>query len=92
MNRNAAINTIDFLEQPVIVGSVVRVLGIDPTVFTNLEAAEVLRVQSMIGQKLVVYEVDQWGHAWVEMGWQEGNVRSTSHSVALDPKDMELVE
>ena len=91
MSEIAPASTLDRGGLSVIVGSVVRVLAIDPSVFENVERKEVPRINSMLGEELEVYEVDQWGRAWVEKWWREGKDQSTSHSLALDPKDMELV-
>lgn len=84
-------STLDRDGRSVIVGSIVRVLEIDQSVFTDSEQEELPRIHSMLGEELEVYEVDQWGRAWVEKWWREGDAQSTSHSLALDPSDMELV-
>ncbi|MBB5204869.1 hypothetical protein HNQ51_002183 [Inhella inkyongensis] len=91
MSESVSITTLDRSGRSVGVGSFVRVLTIDPEVFVNTEREEVPRIQSMLGEVLEVYEVDQWGRAWVEKWWHEGEGQSTSHSLALDPQDMELV-
>ena len=44
----------------------------------------------MLGEVFTVYEVDRWGQAWVEKWWREGEEHSTSHSLGLDPADMEV--
>lgn len=91
MSEITPAGTLDRNGRPVIVGSVVRVLTIDSTVFDGIEREEVPRIHSMLGEELEVYEVDQWGRAWVEKWWHEGESQSTSHSLALAPTDMELV-
>ena len=75
----------------VVAGTAVRVLSIDSSVLSPLDDKERSRVNSMLGQVLEVYEVDQWGGAWVEQWWQEDNGNATSHSLALRPEEMELV-
>lgn len=68
---------------------IVRVHEVD---LDELEPLERERVLSMVGIELPVYEVDQWGRAWVEKWWHEGPEHSTSHSLALESVDMEAVE
>lgn len=91
MSDVSSASTLDRGGRSVTVGSIVRVLDIDPSVIKNCEQEELPRVESMLGEELEVYEVDQWGRAWVEKWWHEGDAQSTSHSLALAPSDMELV-
>lgn len=91
MSEIARTSTVDRSGRSVIVGSMVRVLTIDPSIFEDIAPEEVQRIHSMLGEELEVYEVDQWGRAWVEKWWREGESQSTSHSLALDPSDMELL-
>jgi hypothetical protein len=72
-------------------GTVVRVLQVRPSVLGPLSQEEALRVKSLVGEALSVYEVDEWGSAWVEKWWSEGNGKSASHSLALSPDEMEVV-
>ena len=48
------------------VGIKVRVLKISESVFNRLSDDEALRVRSMEGESFEVYEIDEWGGAWVE--------------------------
>ncbi len=91
MSEIARTSTVDRSGRSVIVGSMVRVLTIDPSVFEDIAQEEVPRIHSMLGEELEVYEVDQWVSAWVEKWWREGEGQSTSNSLALDPSDMELL-
>ena len=75
----------------VTVGTVIRVIHISSSVLDALDAQEQKRVQSMMGNELSVYEVDQWGCAWVEKWWHEDEVHATSHSLGLKPMEMEVV-
>jgi hypothetical protein len=75
----------------VTIGTVVRVIHISSSILEALDAREQARVQSMLGNELAVYDVDQWGCAWVEKWWREDKAHSTSHSLALKPMEMEVV-
>ena len=44
----------------------------------------------MVGETFEVYEVDEWGGAWVEKWWHESDDEGSSHSVGLSPSEMEL--
>lgn len=72
-------------------GSVVRVLRISPSVFQALDTQEREQIESMLGEELSVYEVDQYGRAWVEKWWHEDETHASSHSLALEPSDMKVV-
>ena len=89
MNRSGT--TTDRNGAEVHVGSVVRVLKISSSVLERLCDNDKFKVQSMLGEAFTVYEVDQWGGAWVEKWWCETEDRSTSHSLGLTPDQMEIV-
>ena len=91
MNTKPAASTKDWAGAVVAVGTVVRVLHILPSVIDTLDDHEKKRVMSMLGNELPVYEVDQWGCAWVEKWWHEDEAHATSHSLALEPSEMEVV-
>lgn len=84
-------HTQDRLGSPVNEGTRVRVVKISSSVLEPLAAPEIARVQSMLGEVFAVYEVDPWGRAWVEKWWLDGKEHSTSHSLALEPQEMEVV-
>jgi len=46
----------------------------------------------MKGDELEVYEVDEFGAAWVKKWWRHGDDESYSHSLALSPEEMRLVK
>jgi hypothetical protein len=49
-------------------------------------------VLSMIGEVFVVEEIDEYGHPWVRKSWpNETEGTCHSHSVALEPQEVELV-
>lgn len=52
-------------------GTQVRLHSIPNSVLETLEGNERERVDSMRGETFEVYEVDPWGHAWVEKWWSE---------------------
>lgn len=73
------------------VGSLVRVISIDSSLTDVLPAEEASDVNSMLNEVLEVYEVDEYGCAWVEKWWDRGGGRIESHSLSLSSSEMELV-
>lgn len=71
-------------------GTHVRVLSVPSFVLEQLDQTERDRVFSMCGETFEVYEVDPWGRAWVEKWWNESQEQATSHSLGLDPEQMEV--
>jgi len=53
------------------VGTRVRVLEISPSVLSQLPQSEADCAQSMQGEVFEVYEIDEWGGAWVEKLWKD---------------------
>ena len=53
---------------------------------------ELARINSMVGEEFKVYEIDEYGHAWVEKWWETGPDKKISHSLALGSNDMERVD
>ena len=50
-------------------------------------------VLSMIGEVFEVEEIDEHGHPWVRKSWpHEAEGKCHSHSIALEPQEMELVD
>ncbi|MEK7884601.1 hypothetical protein [Methyloversatilis sp. NSM2] len=79
--------------KPVHIGSKVRLLCLSRNWLDELPSEERQDVLSMIGEVFVVEEIDEYGHPWVRKSWpneQEGYCHS--HSIALDPHEMELVD
>jgi hypothetical protein len=77
----------------VVVGAQVPLLELSPRFLESLPADELEDVRSMIGEVFDVYEMDEYGCAWVEKGWpipDEGQYMS--HSLALESHEMELVD
>jgi hypothetical protein len=84
--------TVDRAGVAVAEGTLVRVLAVPASVLERLEPKERDRVASMVGRAFKVYEVDEWGGAWVENWWQERGGRATSHSLGLRSSEMEVVK
>ena len=81
--------TTDRLGRPVTVGMNVRVLEIPESLVRDLPDEERPEVQSMLGRVFRVYEIDEYGSAWVEKVWEDDD-GSRSHSLALSPHEMEI--
>ena len=73
-------------------GDRVRVLSIDPSLVDSLEPEEKPRVKSMVGDTLIVDEVNDYGYALVEKWWHTGPESSVSHTVACSSNEIELIE
>jgi hypothetical protein len=67
-------------------------LAIPDTVTRDLLPEEAADVASMQGEVFPVYEIDQWGHAWVEKWWHTAPDQSNSHSLALAADQMEIAQ
>lgn len=79
--------------QPVKVGSKVRLVELSPTFLDSLPQDEIDDVRSMIGDVLEVYEIDDYGCAWVEKGWHYTDQgQYMGHSIGLDFHEMELID
>lgn len=79
--------------KPVQLDSLVRIVALSGDWLESLPSDEKDDVLSMIGEVFVVEEIDEYGHPWVRKSWSdetEGTCKS--HSVALEPQEMELVE
>lgn len=84
--------TVDSRGQKVVVGDLIRVLNVRASVLDRLDADGRAKVLSMQGAVLRVYDVDEWGGAWVRQEWSMGAGRIRSHSLMLSSADMELAE
>jgi len=75
------------------VGTRVRVLSLAGNWLNNLPHDEKDDVLSMIGEVFEIEEIDEYGQPWVRKSWpneKEGTCQS--HSVALEPHEMEVVD
>jgi hypothetical protein len=73
------------------VGTRVRVLKISDEVLLQLPESEAEAARTMEGEVLEVYEIDEWGGAWVEQTWRADDGTPVSHSLGLGPGQMEVV-
>ena len=87
-----SIHAVDRHGQPVGVGTRVRVLELPSFLKRDLPAEEWMDIQSMIGEVFEVYEIDEYGAAWVEKWWQVDDDGCHSHSLALAAHEMEVVQ
>jgi len=75
------------------VGSRVRVLSLAGDWYQRLPADERVLVDSMIGEIFEVEEIDQYGQPWVCKRWPDEDAGTCqSHSIALEPTEMLLVD
>ena len=75
------------------IGARVRLIGLSGTWLEELPRDEIGDVLSMIGEVFTVEEIDEYGYPWIRKSWpneQEGTCHS--HSIALEPEEMELVD
>jgi hypothetical protein len=91
MEAASNLQTLDRNGAPVAVGTIVRVLEVPESLLAKLPEEEAAEVRSMKGAAFSVYEIDQWGSAWVEKLWNVGEEHPFSHSLALAPSEMEVV-
>ena len=74
------------------VGTRVRLLSLSRGWVDDLPRDEKDRVLSMIGEVFEVEEIDEYGQPWVRKSWpNEAEGTCQSHSIALDPHEMEVV-
>jgi hypothetical protein len=73
------------------VGDLVRIVSLRPSVLERLSPKDQEHLFEMQAATLSVYEIDEWGGAWVTMSWDAGDDRFVSHSIALASHEMELV-
>jgi hypothetical protein len=74
------------------VGDRVRAVTLAGDWFDRLPSDEREKVESMIGEILTVYEIDEYGQPWVQKEWpDESEGQYESHSIALEPWEMEFV-
>jgi len=84
---------VDCNGNPVRLSAKVRLLRLSGQWLDDLPKDEKADVLSMIGGVFEVEEIDEHGHAWIRKSWpNEAEGRCHSHSVALEPQEMELIE
>jgi hypothetical protein len=82
--------TTDCDGQPVSVGSRVRVLEVAPFLERDLPPHEWAELLTMRGEVFEVYEIDEYGNAWVEKWFDGPDETRSSHSLGLAPNEMRL--
>lgn len=82
---------VDINGEPVHVGTRVRVLKISDAILSQLSDADAEAARAMEGEILEVYEIDEWGGAWVEKSWHEADGSPVSHALGLGPEQMEVI-
>ena len=75
--------------QPVKVGTRVRVIEIAEFLKRDLPPEEVAELVTMVDEVFEVYDIDEYGAAWVEKVWYAPDGQR-SHSLALDAHEMEV--
>ncbi len=74
------------------VGDTIRLLSLSGQWLDDLPFDEKQDVLSMIGEVFEIEEVDEYDQPWVSKAWpNEAEGKFNSHSVALEPHEMELV-
>ena len=74
------------------VGLQVRLLALPMFLKQDLPADEWAALESMLGEVFQVLEIDEYGRAEVEKRWDCGDGVTRSHSLWLDPHEMERVD
>jgi hypothetical protein len=75
------------------IGARVRLITLSGKWLDELPSEERLDVLSMIGEVFVVEEIDEHGHPWIRKSWpNEDEGKCHSHSIALEPQEMEVVD
>ena len=76
----------------VYVGARVRLLQLSGEWFDKLPPDEKQDVLSMIGEIFEIEEIDEYGHPWIRKSWpNEEEGTCNSHSIALEPHEMEVI-
>ena len=83
---------VDFAGSPVRVGSLVRIRYLSASYLEGIDGASRQRVQSMIGQSLMVNEIDSTGLAWVTALWHGEGGEVDGEGIGLAADEMELLE
>lgn len=84
-------HAVDANGQSVLIGDRVWVVSLPPLDLDDDAVESQLHLESMIGESLVVYDVDEWGRAWVQKEASQGNLIDV-HSLALEAANMLLVD
>jgi hypothetical protein len=77
--------------KPVNIGTKVRIIELAQFLTRDLPPGEWARLASMVGGVFEVSEIDENGRAWVEQWFDDPDGDRSSHSVALEAHEMEVV-
>lgn len=75
-----------------VIGNRVRIVRLDQPEIVSLSKQEQEEIRSMIGKIFEVVEIDEYGSAWVSNEWNRDDGKIESHSSALGPDEIELVD
>jgi len=89
--KHSSRSTRDHRGRAVTVRSKVRIIEIAAFLKRDLPAEERSRLEAMVGEVFAVYKIDTDGRAWVEKWFIEPDGGRSSHSLALEPHEMEIV-
>ena len=81
----------DCNDQPVALGDKVRVLSVPNWLLQRVPKDEVDNLKSMVGEIFIVDDIDEYGEVWIEKEWHLGGGKIQSHSLSLNPEEMELI-
>lgn len=74
------------------IGTHVRLLSLSSKWLEELPPDERNDILSMVGEAFKVYEIDEYGQPWVEKWRHDEDGTSRSHSIALEPHEIEIVD
>lgn len=74
------------------VGTKIELLSISESFLSKLPDDEVIELKSMIGGIFEIYEIDEWGGAWIESSFDHGNGHISSHSLSLNSSEMKVMD
>jgi hypothetical protein len=75
------------------VGSRVRIVELSESMMKSLPDSEIEEVRSMLGEVFEVTDIDKYGQPWVGKGSMSSDGEEyRGHSIALEPKEMEVVD
>lgn len=72
------------------IGSYIKIISLDPKDFSYLEKERLSQIMNMIGEVFKVYEIDEYGQAWVEKVWESTEEDYFSDSIGLRRNEFEL--
>lgn len=82
---------IDRHGKPVAVGDIVRIVTLSQEFINQFPEEDRILIESMIGKFFKIYGVDELGQPWVNKEWHDETGQLQSHSIALDPDEMDLM-